>query len=166
MRVSTAHFDQEADPLLALEAAAEHLGWACLRAGREELLFSASENGLGMQLSAQWRREDELLQVAAMWDMQVPPARRAEVAALVQLANTRLSLGHFELWGEEAQVVFRHAQMMAEGDLADTARARRLLKRVAETCACYHPAFQFVIWAGKSAKEALEACLFDTMGEA
>ena len=166
MRTSAAHFDHDADPLLALEAAAEHLGWACLRAEREELLLSAGVNGVTMQLSARWRREDELLQVAAMWDMPVPSARRAEVAALVQLVNTHLSLGHFELWGEEAQVVFRHTQMMAEGDLADTARARRLLKRVAETCARYHPAFQFVIWAGKGAQEALQACLFDTLGEA
>jgi hypothetical protein len=129
-------------------------------------LLSTGINGLAMQFSAQWSRGEELLQVAATWDMPVPPARRAEVAALVQLVNTRLSLGHFELWGEEAQVVFRHAQMMAESDLADEARARRLLERVAETCARHHPAFQFVIWAGKTAEEALAACLFETMGEA
>ena len=164
MQASAAGFDDAPDPLLALEAAAEHLGWACLRADRAELLLSAELESLTVQLSAQWRAADELLQVAAMWDMPVPPARRADVAALVQLANTRLSLGHFELWGEE--VVFRHAQMMAERDLADEQRARRLLRRVAQACAQYHPAFQFVIWAGKKADEALAACLFETAGEA
>ncbi len=166
MRASAAHFDTASDPLLALEEAAEHLGWACLRAGEAELLLSAGLEGLSMQLSAQWQRQEELLQVAAMWDMQVPPARRTAVAALVQLVNTRLSLGHFELWGDDAQVVFRHAQMMAESDLSDEGRARRLLERVADACARYHPAFQFVIWAGKTAEEALAACLFETLGEA
>jgi len=63
MRASAAHFDDASDPLLALEAAAEQLGWACLRAEREELLLSAGINGLAMQLSAQWLRREELLQV-------------------------------------------------------------------------------------------------------
>lgn len=164
MHASAAGFDDTPDPLLALEAAAEHLGWACLRAERAELLLSAKVGGVVMQLSAQWQAADDLLQVAAMWDMQAPPARKAEVAALVQLANTRLPLGHFELWGSE--VVFRHAQMMAERDLMDEVRAGRLLRRVAQACAQYHPAFQFVIWAGKTADEALAACLFETVGEA
>jgi hypothetical protein len=30
----------------------------------------------------------------------------------------------------------------------------------------YYPAFQFVIWAGKSAREAMDAALFETAGEA
>ena len=35
-----------------------------------------------------------------------------------------------------------------------------------ETCERYFQAFQFVIWAGKSPKEALEVVLFETQGEA
>ena len=30
----------------------------------------------------------------------------------------------------------------------------------------YFPAFQFVVWAGKSAREAMDATLFETVGEA
>ena len=30
----------------------------------------------------------------------------------------------------------------------------------------YYPAFQFVIWGGKTAKEALEAALIEVVGEA
>ena len=164
MHASVAGFDVAPDPLLALEAAAERLGWACLRAEEAELLLSAEMPGVTMQLSAQWLAAEETLQVAATWDMPVPEARLREVAALVQLVNTRLPLGHFELWG--CKVVFRHAQMMAERDFADEERAQRLLRRLAQACAQYHPAFQFVIWAGKSAEEALAACLFETIGEA
>lgn len=164
MHTSAAGFDHAPDPLLALEAAAEHLGWTCLRAEETELLLSAEMPGVSMQLSAQWLAAEETLQVAATWDMPVPPAREREVAALVHLANTRLPLGHFELWGNA--VMFRHAQMMAENALADEERARRLLHRLAQTCAQFYPAFQFVIWAGKSAEEALAACLFETEGQA
>ena len=33
-------------------------------------------------------------------------------------------------------------------------------------CERYYPAFQFVVWAGKSAAEAMSAAMFDTEGEA
>ena len=33
-------------------------------------------------------------------------------------------------------------------------------------CERYYPAFQFVVWAGKTASEAMSAAMFDTEGEA
>ena len=35
-----------------------------------------------------------------------------------------------------------------------------------DTCERYFQAFQFVVWAGKSAAEALDATMFETSGEA
>jgi hypothetical protein len=35
-----------------------------------------------------------------------------------------------------------------------------------ESCERYFPAFQFVVWAGKGARAALDAALFETAGEA
>jgi len=41
-----------------------------------------------------------------------------------------------------------------------------LLSTALESCERYFPAFQFVVWAGKSAREALDAAIFDTRGQA
>jgi hypothetical protein len=41
-----------------------------------------------------------------------------------------------------------------------------LLDNALRACERHYQAFQFVLWAGKSAKEALEAANFDTLGEA
>jgi hypothetical protein len=35
-----------------------------------------------------------------------------------------------------------------------------------DSCERYYPALQFVVWAGKSAREALDAAMLDTVGEA
>jgi hypothetical protein len=35
-----------------------------------------------------------------------------------------------------------------------------------DSCERYFPAFQFVVWAGKPARDALDAALFETSGEA
>ena len=41
-----------------------------------------------------------------------------------------------------------------------------LLSTAVEACERYYPAFQYVTWAGKTAREALQATLFETSGEA
>ena len=33
-------------------------------------------------------------------------------------------------------------------------------------CDRYYQAFQFILWAGKSAREALDGAMFETQGEA
>ena len=43
---------------------------------------------------------------------------------------------------------------------------RPLLDAALDTSERYFQAFQFVVWAGKSAREALDAAMFDTAGEA
>jgi len=41
-----------------------------------------------------------------------------------------------------------------------------VLEAALDTCERYYQAFQFVVWAGKPAREALDAAMFDTAGEA
>ena len=41
-----------------------------------------------------------------------------------------------------------------------------LLGTALDSCERYFSAFQFVVWAGKSAREALDAAMFETSGEA
>ncbi len=41
-----------------------------------------------------------------------------------------------------------------------------MLKSAVDACERYYQAFQFVLWAGKPAREALDAVLFETEGEA
>jgi hypothetical protein len=41
-----------------------------------------------------------------------------------------------------------------------------MLSGAIHACERYFSAFQFVVWAGKSAEEAISAAMFDTDGEA
>jgi hypothetical protein len=41
-----------------------------------------------------------------------------------------------------------------------------MLAGAIHACERYYPAFQFVVWAGKTATEAMSAAMFDTEGEA
>ena len=41
-----------------------------------------------------------------------------------------------------------------------------LLRSATDSCDLYYQAFQFVVWAGKSASDALAQVMFETVGEA
>jgi hypothetical protein len=108
----------------------------------------------------------EALHLACAFDIKVPERRRPDVQTLISMINERLWVGHFDLWPGEGMVMFRHALVLAGGSEASGQQCESLLSTALETCERYFTAFQFVVWAGKSAKEALEAAMFETSGEA
>ena len=66
-----------------------------------------------------------------------------------------------DYWG-----LLRNSLILSGGARPTDAQCEALIHIAIETCERYFPSLQFVIWAGKSAEEALEASLLDTMGEA
>jgi hypothetical protein len=118
------------------------------------------------QLSYTWMDDIEALHLACAFDMKVPERRRADVQALISMINERLWVGHFDLWPAEGMIMFRHALVLAGGTEASGKQCESLLSTALETCERYFTAFQFVVWAGKTAKEALDAAMFETSGEA
>ena len=56
--------------------------------------------------------------------------------------------------------------LLAGGADADRGQCETMLRVSVEACERYFQAFQFVIWAGKTAREALDCALFETEGEA
>ena len=85
---------------------------------------------------------------------------------LISLINEQLWVGHFDLWVQDGMVMFRHALVLAGGAGAVEQQCEALLSTALEACERYFPAFQFVVWAGKPAREALDAAMFETSGEA
>jgi hypothetical protein len=62
--------------------------------------------------------------------------------------------------------MFRHSLLLAGGAEPTEAQVEVMLSSAIETCESYYQAFQFVLWSGVTAKEALESTMFETMGEA
>ena len=60
----------------------------------------------------------------------------------------------------------RFALVLPGGLTASTAQCESMLVGAIHACERYYPALQFVVWAGKTASEAMTAAMFDTEGEA
>ena len=98
--------------------------------------------------------------------MRVPDPRLTDVQQLVALINEQLWIGHFDIWMQNGVVMFRHALVLTGGVAASDRQCEALLGSAIDACERYFPAFQFVVWAGKSAREAMDSAMFETSGRA
>ena len=158
--------DSRLNPLDVVEGVAGSNNWSFERAGDEEITILVSGRWTDYQVSFTWMGDIEALHLACAFDLKVPERRRGEVAQLIAFINEQLWIGHFDLWTADGLVMFRHALVLAGGVEATSAQCQALLSSALESCEGYFPAFQFVVWAGKPAREALDAAMFETSGEA
>ena len=158
--------DSRNNPLEVVERLASNHQWSFERLGDEEITILIGGRWTDYQLSFTWMFGIEALHLACAFDFRVPERRRAEVQQLVSLINEQLWVGHFDLWSQDGMVMFRHALVLAGGSDPSSEQCEALLGTALEACERYFPAFQFVVWAGKSAREALDAALFETSGQA
>ena len=158
--------DQRNNPLEVVEHMATGNNWPFERSGEDEIALVVTGRWTEYQLSFTWMREIEALHLACAFDMKVPELRLAEVQQLVALINEPLWIGHFDVWMQSGMVMFRHALVLAGGVAASGRQCEAVLASALDACERYYPAFQFVVWAGKSAREAMDSAMFETSGEA
>jgi hypothetical protein len=158
--------DSRINPLAVVEDIAADNNWAFERSGEDEVTIVSKGSWTDYQLSFTWMAEIESLHLACAFDMKIPPARRGEVQRLIAAINEQLWVGHFDIWTHTGMVMHRQALVLPGGLTASAGQCEAMLVGAIHGCERYYPAFQFVVWAGKTAAEAMSAAMFDTEGEA
>lgn len=158
--------DRSEHPLDVVEQLASRRDWIFDRAETDEMSVSVAGRFADYHVAFTWIEDVEALHVACAFDLKVPDRRRAEILQLVSLINEQLWVGHFDLWSSENVVMFRHSLLLAGGADPTHSQCEALLRVSVEACERHYQAFQFVMWAGRSAREALDSVLFETEGEA
>lgn len=63
-------------------------------------------------------------------------------------------------------IIYRHAMVLSGGLAPSAEQCERVLQVAVSSSERYYQAFQFVLWAGKTAQEALASAMIETEGEA
>jgi hypothetical protein len=158
--------DSRNHPLTVVEDIAADNNWPFERSGDDELTLASKGEWTDYQLSFTWMPDIEALHLACAFDMKIPRARKPEVQLLIAAINEQLWIGHFDLWTTTGMIMHRQALVLPDGLTASSAQCQSMLAGAIHACERYFPSFQFVVWAGKSTTEALDAAMFDTLGEA
>jgi hypothetical protein len=158
--------ERQANPVDTIERIAAINDWAFERSGDDEITVSVAGAWCDYHVSFSWMEDLEAIHLACAFDLKVTDARKQEVIRLLSLVNEQMWIGHFDLWGSEGVVMYRQTLLLSGGAEANSQQVESLLSTAIESCERYYQAFQFVVWAGKSAGEALDSVLFETAGEA
>jgi hypothetical protein len=154
-----------ANPLDLAEQVVSGNDWAYDRRNEDEMAVEVPGKWCDYSLYFAWRQDVGALHFTCAFDMRVQPFKRREANDLLAKVNEKMWLGHFALWADEGVPMFRHAVLL-RGLGASMEQIEDLVDIALSECERFYPAFQFVIWGGKSADEAIAAALLDPVGEA
>lgn len=155
-----------ANPLDLVEQFVAANEWAFDRHSDDEMAVEVPGKWCDYSLYFAWREDVGAMHFTCAFDLKVPVAKRPTVCELLAEVNERLWLGHFGVWSDEGIPMFRHSVLLRGLDGASMEQIEDLVDIALGECERFYPAFQFVVWGGKSAGEAISAALIDTVGEA
>lgn len=158
--------ERQFNPVDVIELVAATRDWSFERPCDDEIALSVEGVWADYAVTFAWMAHCEALHLGCAFDLNVPAHREVEVLRLLSKINAQLLIGHLDHWPSEGAIMFRQALLLSGGADPTSQQAERLLGSALETCEKFYQAFQFVVWANKSADEALAASLFETVGRA
>ncbi len=153
-------------PLDVIERIVDDNDWSSDRRNDKEIAVQAPGRWCDYNLYFAWNDDADAVHFTCAFDMRVPIERRRHVYELLALINEKLWLGHFAIWEDEGLPMFRHALPLRGSRGPSPEQVEDILETAIMECERFYPAFQYTIWGGKSASDAIAAALIETLGEA
>ena len=163
--LSTGRQDSSTNPIDLLEELVSANEWRFDRTNDGEMVVEIGGNWCDYRMYFSWQEDLAAVYFSCLFDVRIPAQKRLQAADLVAMINEKLWLGHFDLCSEDLVPMFRHTMLMRGGNTS-IEPLEDLVDIALNECERYFPAFQFVLWGGKSPREALDAAMLDPVGEA
>ncbi|HCX15037.1 MAG TPA: hypothetical protein DGZ24_06945 [Rhodospirillaceae bacterium] len=152
------------NPIDLVEDVLAERGWTYDRRCETEVAVEAPGTWCDYGMFFAWSEDLRALHFSCALDMRVQSRLMSQVYELLAKLNERLWMGHFAIWVEEGIPMFRHTVRLSEG--LDQNLIGELMELAISECELYYPAFQFVIWGGRTAEDAITSSMLDTVGQA
>ena len=165
MSTTALSHDAAANPLDIMEQIVTANDWAFDRRSESEMAAEAPGRWCDYGLYFCWSHEISAMHFTCAFDLKVPEKRRAALYELLALANERLWIGHFGMESEDGMPVFRHAVLLRGAPGASAESLEDMVDIAITECERFFPAFQFVLWGGKTPQDALAAAMLECVGE-
>lgn len=158
--------EKAANPLDIMEQIVIANEWSFDRRNETEMAAEVPGSWCDYGLFFNWSQAISAMHFTCAFDLKVPEKHRAALYELLALANERLWIGHFGMDTEDGMPVFRHAVLLRGAPGASAESLEDMVDIAITECERFFPAFQFVLWGGKSPADALAAAMLECVGEA
>ncbi len=157
---------RHSNPVDTIEFVAANNDWTFERSGEDEIAMIVNGHRANYRVSFSWMEDCEALHLSCAFALHIAEPRVNEVIRLLSHINGQVLMGHFDLWRHDNLVIFRQSLLLSGGAEPTSRQVEVLLSSALEACELYFQAFQFVVWSGMEARSAVDAVLFETIGEA
>ncbi len=157
---------QTSHPLDVIEQVVVAREWMFDRNADSEMAARVPGSWCDYSMYFSWNEAIGALHFSLAFDLRVPGKRTAAARELLAMINERMWLGHFCIWENEGQPVFRHVLPLRGAAGATAGQVEDMVEVGIDECERFFPAFQYVAWSGKSPSDAMAAAMIDTVGEA
>jgi hypothetical protein len=158
--------DRAPNPLDVLEQIVTANDWAFDRRSDCEMAAEAPGKWCDYGLYFSWSHEISAMHFTCSFDLKVPEKRRPALYELLALGNEKLWIGHFGMDSDDGMPVFRHSVLLRGASGASSESLEDMVDIAITECERFFPAFQFVLWGGKTPNDAMQAAMLECVGEA
>jgi hypothetical protein len=154
------------NPLDVMEQIVAANEWVFDRRSDAEMAAEAPGKWCDYGLYFSWSREISAMHFSCTLDIKVPAPRRGALFELLAKANEKLWIGHFGMDSDDGMPLFRQSVLLRGAPGASAESLEDMIDIAITECERFYPAFQFVLWGGKTPEEALQAAMLECVGEA
>lgn len=154
------------NPLDLIEDVVVSNDWSYNRTDNDTLYVEVGGEWCDYQLTLAWNPDFNLLQYTWTYNIKVSEKKYNLIYSLLNKINLNLSAGHFELWTDDGWIMYRNSLISFDYSSITPEKIDYILSSSLEECDKYYPTFQFLLWGDKTPKQAIEASLLETQGEA
>jgi hypothetical protein len=158
--------DEAYNPLDLAEMVIMDRDWVFDRPADGELIAEVNGALCNYRVWFNWQEDSGGLTLCCSLESKFPKQILSKIHSLLALVNEKLWLGHFDICSEDGSVTFRHSLLLREGAGTTAEHLQELLDLAISESDRFYPAFQSVVWGGKTPAEAIEIALFETIAEA
>ncbi len=158
--------DETYNPLDLAELVIMDRDWVFDRPADGELIAEVNGTWGNYRIWFAWQEDSGGLTLSCALESKFPKQMLSKIHSLLAYVNEKLWLGHFDICSEDGAITFRHSLLLREGAGTTAEHLQELLDHAISECERFYPAFQSVVWGGKTPAEAIEIALFETIAEA
>lgn len=134
------------------------------RTAEDEIRFTTKGTWCDYTLWFTPSPDGHCLQLCLSFDEAIPDSMWEKGKDLIMRINEHMPFGHFDVWSDDGQVVWRHAHLtLTPPTLDDLYMMVSLAMSEAE---CFYPAVHGLVHNHMSTNDAMDAALFQTVGHA
>lgn len=157
---------EESNPLDLIEHLLFMRDMPYSRPCEEDLVAEMLAGWCAIKLWFQWQPEANMVHAYCLFDIRIPESRLKEIYPLLAMVNDSVHLGYFALSPEDNGVALRYSFLLHGLEGLSAEQIECFLDIAPQECDRFYPAFQSVLWGGKTAEDALQEAVFETIGEA